>query len=99
MRLADVALVDQLLDPRPDRQVAELVVDHRRHPDLLGHLDHVARFGQARAIGFSQSTCLPASSAAITIGWWRYGGRGDDDRVDLRVARTSRHSVVAVGIP
>ena len=35
------------------------------------------------ASGFSQSTCLPASSAAMAISAWVWPGRADVDEVDV----------------
>ena len=47
------------------------------------------------AIGFSQSTCLPASAAATVCSAWRLNRRRHVDRVDLGIA----HQIPPVGVP
>jgi hypothetical protein len=71
---ADVAVAQQLLDVPALRREAELVRDHRGAPVALGDVPHLLPSSADIANGFSQTTCLPAFSAAIDNGWCVDGG-------------------------
>ena len=85
--LAEPPVGDQLAGERDGRHPAVGEADHRADAALRPPRSAAAAIASASATvlasGFSHSTCLPASSAAIAISAWRVARGADVDEVDV----------------
>ena len=92
-KLADAAGRDQLAHRNPRRVVAVHERFHEQDARPVARVDHPPRVGSVSAMGFSHSTCLPASRRGDGPGGVEVVGQRNVDGIDVRdrraVPRTS----------